>query len=268
MKIGVFDSGLGGLIVTKAFLSLLGDYDYVYLGDTKNLPYGNKTSKEVLDLTIKGMEFLIEQGALLIVIACNTASCVALRYLQRVYMPRHHPKVKVLGVIVPTVEEAIGSQSCAIGVAATTSTVSSHIYKAEIQKIAPEISVLELATPELVPLIESGNRVEAETWVARYVDQFMRGSTDHKAISSLILGCTHYPMLKELFRKYLPPEVRLISQDEFMGQKLSDYLRRHQEIESRLAKNGQRDFFVSEMVEGNIAGARKILAGIELKLMS
>ena len=258
MKIGVFDSGLGGLIVTKAFLDSLGEYDYVYLGDTKNLPYGEKKPKQVLEMTIKGMEFLIANGAKIIIIACNTASCVALRYLQRVYMPRFHPEIKVLGVIVPTVEEAIDKGSDKVGVVATNSTIHSHIYKAEIQKIDHKVEVLEVATPEIVPAIEAVNMDEAEVRISKYAPKF-------EEMGSLILGCTHYPAVKELYRKYLPESVSVISQDEFMGAKLVDYLRRHPEIEATLGKNAKRDFFVTEIQIGNVEGAKRIIDDAELR---
>ncbi len=242
MKIGVMDSGLGGLIITKAFIQQMPQYDYVYFGDTKNLPYGDKDPKDVLQYTIDAVEFLIKKKCRLIIIACNTASSIALRFLQQKYMPEHHPKVKVLGVIVPTVEEAIVSSKTSIGVAATNSTVNSHIYRIEIEKINPEIKVQELATPKLVPLIEAADFAAADREIAQYLKFF-------KKIDCLILGCTHYPIVAEAFARHLPAGVQVISQYDFMGDKLADYLNRHPEIESMLDKNGRHEFYVSKLTE-------------------
>ncbi|MDR1693947.1 MAG: glutamate racemase [Lactobacillaceae bacterium] len=258
MKIGVFDSGLGGLIITKSFLRELGDYDYLYFGDTKNLPYGDKISSEVLMLSIRAVEFLIKNNCKIIIFACNTASSIALRYVQQIYIPQYYPNIKVLGVIVPTVEEAIASSKKKIGVTATNSTINSHIYNIEIKKINPDIKVQELATPKLVPAIENDDFILADSLVQDYVKSFSN-------IDSIILGCTHYPLLKECFRKYLPEKVQVISQDEFMGEKLKKYLHNHPEIETKLTKNAEREFLVSQKNKYYEAVAGKIISGIKIK---
>lgn len=239
MKIGVFDSGLGGLVITKAFIEAMPDYDYVYYGDTKHLPYGEKTSGRILNYTLEAVKFLIAQDCAIIIIACNTATSIALRYIQQRFIPIYAPDVKVLGVVIPTVEESLNPQTRKVGVVATNATVRSHIYQTELLKINNSLEIQEIATPALVPAIESDDFVKAEELVKTYAAQFCK-------IDSLILGCTHYPLLKEFFRKYLPA-VQVVSQDELMGTKLKDYLRRHPEIDIKLNRNGVYKFGVSKL---------------------
>ncbi len=241
MKIGVFDSGLGGLVITKAFIQALPEYDYVYYGDTEHLPYGEKTPEQIMGYTIEAIKFLISQKCGLIIIACNTATSIALRYLQQKFIPSYAPDVKVLGVVIPTVEEALSDNAAQVGVIATPATVNSRLYTAELHKIKPELQVKEVAAPELVPAIESNNFAAAEAKALEYAAQFSDAD-------SLILGCTHYPLLKECFRKVLP-KVRIISQDELMGAKLADYLRRHIEIDICLSRNHDYKFLVSNWNE-------------------
>lgn len=240
MKIGVFDSGLGGLVITKAFIKTMPEYDYVYFGDTKHLPYGEKTSGRILNYTLEAVKFLIAQDCAIIIIACNTATSIALRYIQQRFIPVYAPDVKVLGVVIPTVEEALGKQVKKVGVAATNATVHSHIYQTELHKINPKIAVTEVATPDLVPAIENNDFALAEELVKKYAARFAD-------MDSLILGCTHYPLLKDYFRKYLPSSVNVISQDELMGNKLKDYLQRHQEIDIKLSRNHCYKFGVSRL---------------------
>lgn len=254
MKIGVFDSGLGGLVVTKAFIKALPEYDYVYYGDTEHLPYGEKTSGQILSYTIEAIKFLISQKCGLIVIACNTATSIALRYLQQRFIPSCAPDVKVLGVVIPTVEEALQDNAAKVGVIATRATVRSHIYEQELHKIKPDLEVREIDAPELVPAIEADDFASAEKLSRKYAGQFAD-------VDSLILGCTHYPLLKEYFRSALPG-VRIISQDELMGAKLADYLHRHLEIDICLSRNGERRFLVSDWNEHYQKVAATLFPGI------
>lgn len=240
MKIGIFDSGLGGLVITKAFISQMPEYDYVYYGDTRNLPYGDKTSGQILAYTLDAIKFLISQNCGIIIIACNTATSIALRYLQQRFIPSYAPDVKVLGVVIPTVEEASLFNAKKVGVVATAATVRSEIYTEELHKINPLLEVQEIAAPELVPAIENNDLAKAEALAAEYADRFEK-------IDSLILGCTHYPLLKKAFRMALPEHVRVISQDELMGAKLQDYLNRHFEIDITLSRNADYKFLVSEL---------------------
>jgi glutamate racemase len=242
MKIGVFDSGLGGLVITKAFVELMPEYDYVYYGDTAHLPYGEKDSAQILSYTIEAIKFLIAQNCGLIIIACNTATSIALRYLQQRFIPAFSPDTKVLGVVIPTVEEALLDNARNIGVLATQATVHSQIYATELHKIKPDLNVTEIAAPELVPAIENNNFGLAEQKLQEYLAQL-------PDIDSLILGCTHYPLLKKCARRTLPENVHVVSQDELMGQKLQDYLKRHIEIDICLSRNHQLEVLVSHLNE-------------------
>ena len=237
MKIGVFDSGLGGLVITKALISALPQYDYLYYGDSAHLPYGDKTSGTILNYTLQAMKYMISRDCKLIIIACNTATAITLRYIQQRFIPVYAPDIKVLGVVIPTVETAILENKTKIGVIATNATVRSKIYTTELLKLNPDCVVTEVAAPELVPAIESNDFAAAADITHRYSEYF-------RQCQSLILGCTHYPLVKEYFRRELP-QVSIISQDELMGQKLADYLRRHPEIESALSITGKYDFAVS-----------------------
>lgn len=257
MKIGVFDSGLGGLVITKAFIEAMPGFDYIYYGDTANLPYGSKTPEQILELTIEAVKYLIAQNCKLIIIACNTATSIAIRYIQQRFIPVYAPKIKVLGVIVPTVEEAIESGAQNIGIIATSITVNSHIYQAEINKINPNINIQEISAPELVPLIEANDFTKAHILCQEYAAKFER-------IESLILGCTHYPLLKKYFRELLPG-VKIISQDEFMGAKLQNYIHRHPEISAMLTRNHQYNFIVSKLNTNSLDVAQRLFAGINIE---
>lgn len=239
MKIGVFDSGLGGLVVTRAFINAMPEYDYVYYGDTAHLPYGEKSPEQILHYTLEAIRYLIAQKCGLIIIACNTATSIALRYIQQQFIPANAPDVKVLGVVIPTVEEALLGSAAKVGVVATNATVNSKLYTAELHKIKSGLEVQEIAAPELVPAIEKNDFITAQEAVEKYAKQFSN-------LDSLILGCTHYPLLKQYFRQALP-NVRVISQDELMGAKLKDYLQRHIEIDICLSRNSEYNILVSSL---------------------
>ena len=256
MKIGVFDSGLGGLVIAKALIEALPQYDYVYYGDTENVPYGEKTPGRILAYTLEAMRFLIAQDCGLIIIACNTATAITLRYLQKRFCPKEASNVKILGVIIPTVEEALKKGENTIGVVGTPTTIRSDIYGVELRKISPNAKVVSLATPKLVPAIESNNFELAEKAISEYTQNFQN-------IPALILGCTHYPLVKDLFQKYLPNS-RLICQDELMGQKLVDYLKRHSEIETKLSRGKTCQFFVSALSSSYTQVAQKLFSDIQL----
>ena len=257
MKIGVFDSGLGGLVIAKALMEALPQYDYVYYGDTAHVPYGEKTPGRILAYTLDAMRFLIEQDCGLIIIACNTATAITLRYLQKRFCPKEAPNIKILGVIIPTVEEALKNNEEKIGVVGTPTTIRSDIYGVELKKISPKVDVISLATPRLVPAIENNDFMEAEKAIAEYVKNF-------KNIPALILGCTHYPLVKDLFQKHLP-NTRIVAQDELMGQKLTDYLTRHSEIETQLSHRKTRQFFVSQLSPTYTQVAQKLFSEIQLE---
>lgn len=256
MKIGVFDSGLGGLVITKSFIDSLPEYDYLYYGDSAHLPYGDKTSGRILGYTLEAMRYMISRGCKIIIIACNTATSICLRYIQQRFIPEFAPDVKVLGVVIPTVEVAVENLSRTVGVVATNATVRSHIYRTELLKLNPQLRIVEIAAPELVPAIECNDFAAARDLVCQYAEQFTE-------CDSLILGCTHYPLLKNFFREALP-KVRIVSQDELMANKLKDYLRRHQEIETLLSRNGEREFSVSLLNKHSQQVALRLFPDIHL----
>lgn len=257
MKIGVFDSGLGGLVITKAFIETMPGFDYLYYGDTAHLPYGEKTSGKILAYTLEAVKYLIAEDCKLIIIACNTATAIALRYLQQRFLPVYAPKTKILGVVIPTVEEAAFPGAGKAGVIATQATVRSHIYQTELLKLNPKLEVQEIAAPQLVPMIENNDFGQAETICRGYAGQF-------DTIDSLILGCTHYPLVKEYFRTLLP-EVKIISQDELMGAKLQNYLQRHPEISACLSRNHAYRFEVSRLNTQTLNVAGRLFPGIAIK---
>ena len=217
-----------------------------------HLPYGEKTSGQILSYTIEAIKFLISQNCGLIIIACNTATSIALRYLQQRFIPSFAPDIKVLGVVIPTVEEALSDNASRVGVLATPATVRSHIYQTELHKIKPDLAVFEVAAPKLVPAIESDDFATAKTLAKEYVGQF-----EH--IDSLILGCTHYPLLLDKIKKYLPEGVIPLSQGNLVADSLKDYLHRHPEIEKRCTKNASCRFLTTESPQKFSAAASLFL---------
>ncbi len=262
MKIGIFDSGLGGLIIAKAIMKELPAYDYIYLGDTKNLPYGEKRPEKIYRYTQKAVDFLFANDCQLIIVACNTSSALALRKIQQQYLPKKYPDRRVLGVIIPTLESIFPSpihgeglrERLKIGVIGTKATISSHIYKKELQKINHKAKIYELATPDLVRLIEQNALPKAENRLKLYLKPLQK-----QGIEALILGCTHYPILKKAAKRILGPKVAIVSQDEIIPNKLANYLKRHSEISYQLTKNHQRQFFVTKMGKNFEAVAKRLL---------
>jgi len=234
-KIGFFDSGVGGLFILRGARQAMPEYDYVYLGDTLNVPYGGKSPELIYDLTETAMRVLIEQHQCkLIIIACNTASVVALRRLQTEFLPNNYPDHRILGVVVPTLEAAVELYSTRIGLIATQYTVSSGIYEEEIQKINKSAQIISRATPLLVPLIE----YEGEKYLDMVVQDYMEPILSDP-IDSLILGCTHYVSIKDKVRELTNYRVRVLSQDEIIPHKLKSYLARHNDMNQTLSKNGK-----------------------------
>lgn len=246
MKIGVFDSGLGGLLILRALARRLPKYDYVYLGDTQRVPYGNRSSQIIAQFLEEAVDFLFQKDCALIVVACNTASSEALRYIQQQYLPKHYPDRRVLGVIIPSVEAALASSKdgidplTRIGVLATTGTVRSATYVAESLKLNARVKVFQSAAPLLVPLIENDGKQWAEPILRSYLAPLKKAK-----VQKIILGCTHYPALKREIRRL--SGVTVVSQDEILPAKLKDYLVRHPEIESRLRKQRGRELLVTDV---------------------
>ncbi len=251
MKIGVFDSGLGGLFLMKPIVEALRHYEYLYLGDTAHLPYGDKSPDEVYRLALAGGKNLLEQDCALVLVMCNTISAEALRRMQQEFLPSTFPDRRILGIIIPTVEEIRGKR---IGVLATKGTVNSETYIKEIHKLLPNAQVFQQAAPKLVPMIESGilNIPAYAKIVNSYLEPLIA-----KNIDTLILGCTHYVVLKNQIRKLVPHNVRVISQDEIIAEKVRGYLARHPEIESKLSRTGTQTFTVTKLTPEFQAQAEK-----------
>jgi len=242
--IGVFDSGFGGLVVLREFLQVLPEYDYLYLGDNARIPYGTRSDRVVIRFTEEAVDYLFRQGCRLIVLACHTASARALRCIQQVWLPARYPGLRVLGVLIPTVEEAVArTRGKRIGVIATEGTVISQSFDLELKKLDPEVEVVQQACPLLVPIIESGEQEWEGTSLIlrRYLAPF-KGRVD-----TLILGCTHYSILKEQIRAILGPGHELICSGQVTAAKLVDYLGRHPEMETLLSRRGTRRYLTTDL---------------------
>ena len=247
--IGVFDSGYGGLTILGKFRELLPQYDYLYLGDNARTPYGTRSFEVVYEFTLQAVRRLFELGCPLVIIACNTASAKALRSIQQNDLPYLDPSRRVLGVIRPTAE-CIGSitKTRHVGLLATAGTVKSGSYPLEIRKLFPDIQVTGMACPLWVPLVENNEADSegADYFVYKYISRLL---AEDSAIDTLILGCTHYPLLINKIRQFTPPHIRLVSQGEYVSRSLRDYLSRHPDMDGRCLKNGRCEFLTTESVE-------------------
>lgn len=251
MKIGIFDSGLGGLLIVKAVQKALPQYDYVYLGDTKRVPYGNRSQETVFKFTEEAVDYLFrKEDCVLIIIACNTASARALRKIQHEYLPKNYPDRKVIGVIIPVAEECVNAKK--IGILATEGTVNSETFPEEILKINTKAKIFQNTAPMLVPLVESGEIKMAGSFIKKYLKPLL-----DKKIDTLVLGCTHYPILKKEFKKNIPKNVKILSQDEIIPKKLKNYLLRHPEIEKNISKSGSAKILVTDTTQSMNRLAKK-----------
>ena len=254
--IGVFDSGFGGLTVLKDVVRRLPQYDYLYLGDSARVPYGERPQETVYEYTLQAMEFLFSKGCVLVIIACNTISSRALRRIQQEFLPGRYPDRRVLGVIRPSAEELMARGCAKVGILATNGVVSSKIYTEELEEAEPPIEIFYQACPLLVPLIEAGRQDEdgCDALVSQYLTELFR---QNGGIDTLLLSCTHYPLLYESFRRHTPSHVALLSQGPIVADKLEDYLKRHTEVEGRLSRKGGRVFFSTGPLEpfNRLAGA-------------
>ena len=241
MNIGVFDSGLGGLLILKSIVKALPNYDYVYYGDTANLPYGDKTEEEIFILTKTAIKELFLHDCALVIVACNTASAETLRRIQDTFLREEYPDRKILGVIVPTIEEVVERQFLRALLLGTKRTVESGKYERELAKVAGSpVKLISLATPELVPLIEAHQVTEAIEHTIKVIEAEAREG------DVVLLGCTHYTLLKDSLREHFKDILTFISQDEVIPKKLADYLSRHSEITSRLSSTGKREVYLTE----------------------
>lgn len=239
--IGIFDSGFGGLFVFRHIAARLPQYDYIYLGDTARAPYGERPQEEVYRFTREAVDFLKREGAGLIILACNTASSDALRRIQGEESARGTNTV--LGVLIPAVEAAVhATQSKHIGIIATTGTVASGKYIRELAKLDSTLSVHQSAAPLLVPMIEAGDHNEklVQTTLHQYLEPLLKENID-----VLVLGCTHYGILKDTISKIVGPEITIIASEDVVPLKLEDYLARHSDIATTLTRRGARRFLTT-----------------------
>ncbi len=250
--IGIFDSGYGGLPTMRAVTKRLPDFDVVYLGDHARAPYGPLSTEEIYTFAFQGVEYLFAQGCELIIFACNTAAANALRRIQQEILPKKYSDKKVLGILVPTVEQLTGSLFFStIGILATEATVKSGAYTREIQNRRPDIYVLEQACPELSPLIEAGaSEVIMRETVKKYVKElFGQQNKLDPPIDAVLLGCTHYELIMKIISQELPNDVKLLGQSAIVAESFVDYLERHSEIKIRLSKDGLHQFLTTGNAE-------------------
>ena len=247
--IGVFDSGYGGLTILHGIRQLLPQYDYIYLGDNARAPYGPRSFDVVYEFTRQAVDRLFSMGCQLVIIGCNTASAKALRSIQQNDLPQWDPKRRVLGVIRPTAE-IIGNitRNNHVGLLATEGTVKSQSYDMEIHKLWPDIKVTGQACPFWVALVEynEADSPGADYFVKKRIDQLLQQDPD---IDTIILGCTHFPLLMPKILKYTPPGITIVPQGEYVASSLKDYLKRHTDMEQRLTKGGKVTYYTTENVE-------------------
>ncbi len=247
--IGIFDSGYGGLTVLSEIKSLLPQYDYIYLGDNARAPYGNRSFEIVYEFTKDAVKWFFEQNCHLVILACNTASAKALRSIQQIDLPQIGPSKRVLGVIRPTIETIANfTKTGHIGVFGTSGTVKSQSYDIEITKLHPNLKVSSEACPMWVPLVENNefDKPGADYFVKQHIDNLLKKDNQ---IDTIILGCTHYPLLIDKIKQYLPENIQVISQGKYVAESLKDYLYRHPEMEKKCSKNGTVKYFTTDFPE-------------------
>lgn len=247
--IGIFDSGYGGLTVFRAIKDRLPQYDYVYLGDNARAPYGDRSFQTVYEYTLQAVNYLFDIGCPLIILACNTASAKALRQIQKNYLPTIASENRVLGVIRPSAEE-IGAytQTKSVGIVGTRGTIRSDSYKLEIAKTYPEVQVFQQECPMWVPLIEHGeyDTPQADIQIKKNMDQLLSQSD---IIDTILLGCTHYPLILDKIRAHTPENITILTQGPIVADKLDDYLQRHKDIANAITKNGNMTFLTTDDAE-------------------
>lgn len=256
-KIGVFDSGYGGLTVLKSLVKAMPEMNFVYLGDNARAPYGDRSFETVYQYTRECVNWLFDQDCELVILACNTASAKALRQIQQVDLPLRNDNKRVLGVIRPTTE-TIGhqTQTNKIGILGTAGTVKSESYKIEIAKFFPQVEVFQEACPIWVHLVENDllGLEGTDFFVQYHLNKLLMKDNE---IDAILLACTHYPLLIESIEKVLPSHIQIVSQGEIVANKLIDYLTRHSEITAKLEKGSKREFFTTDQFNDFNAHAGK-----------
>ncbi len=257
--IGVFDSGYGGLTILSTIREALPEYDYIYLGDNARTPYGTRSFEIVYEFTLQAVNKLFEMGCHLVILACNTASAKALRTIQINDLPNIDPDRRVLGVIRPTAE-CIGSmtQTRHVGILATAGTIKSESYPLEVHKLFEDIKVSGEACPMWVPLVENNeaNSEGADFFIRKYIDNLL---AKDRQIDTLVLGCTHYPILLPKIQKFIPQGVKVVAQGEYVATSLKDYLHRHPEMDMKCTREGKCRFYTTEAEDKFIESASMFL---------
>ena len=247
--IGIFDSGYGGLTILSKIRESMPEYDYLYLGDNARTPYGTRSFEVVYDFTSQAVKTLFDRGCQLVILACNTASAKALRTIQQIDLPKIDPRKRVLGIIRPTVEY-LGELTTSrhVGLLATSGTIKSQSYPLEIKKLFPDIIVSGEACPIWVPLVENGEAHSegADYFVRRHIDNLL--AKDDK-IDTIILGCTHYPILYDKIRRYTPDHIKVVVQGEYVGRSLAHYMERHPEMRELCTRGGTCQLLTTESVD-------------------
>jgi glutamate racemase len=247
--IGVFDSGYGGLTILKEFVRMMPEHDFVYLGDNARNPYGARSFETVYAYTLEAVKKLFRMGCRLVIIACNTASARALRTIQQKDLPGIDPERRVLGVIRPTAE-IVGSvtKTKHVGILGTMGTVTSRSYLLEIQKLFPDITVAQEACPLWVPLVENNelSGPGADYFVKKNITRLL---SEDPEIDAVILGCTHYPLLMDVIRKFTPAGITVIPQDRIVADSLIDYLKRHPDMGDRCSRSGRVSFYTTDTTD-------------------
>lgn len=247
--IGVFDSGYGGLTVLQALTERLPQHDFLYIGDNARSPYGTRSFDTIYKYTLQAVHEFFRQGCHLVILACNTASAKALRTIQQNDLPNMAPHKRVLGIIRPSAEAILNyTQNKNIGLFATPGTVASESYFMELHKIDPTLHLTQEACPIWVPLVENHevNNPGTHYFVKQHVNQLLAQSTQ---IDTILLACTHYPLLRPIIEHYVPKHIQILSQGEIVAHSLTNYLQRHPEIKNQCSQNSQMQYFTTETVE-------------------
>lgn len=241
--IGIFDSGLGGLTITKSIINKLPYYDYIYLADNARTPYGNKSQENIYQYTKEAIDFLFARGCKIIIIACNTASSKALRKIQQEYLPIKYPGKRVLGVIRPLVEQAVNNSYKRIGVIGTEATINSNAYVIELHNLKPDLLIVQQAAPLLVPLIEEGwlQKPETKMILKKYLIRLKRSQ-----VQALIPACTHYPFLLPELQRIMTKKCTVLNPGQIIAQSFADYLKRHPEIQLTKSDKYKLHFFTTD----------------------
>jgi glutamate racemase len=249
--IGVFDSGYGGLTVLKELVNVMPEYDFLYLGDNARTPYGTRSFNVVYDYSLQAVKYLFNQNCPLIIIACNTASAKALKNIQQLDLPTISKDRRVLGVIRPSVEKVAEiTKNGHVGVLGTVGTVVSESYPMELRNWSKKrvISTVQEACPMWVPIVENNEIYSegAEFFIKQNIQNILKKD---KNLDTLVLGCTHYPLLLKVIKKYTPENIAILEQGQIVAEKLVDYLKKHTQIEKRISKNGKIVFQTTESTE-------------------